>query len=212
MMARPRDLTFILGGNFDDGKGNATAYVSYRKTDAIPQSQRDFSACNLSGGSSFSCGGSAPRQRVRFIARNFTKYTVGANGALIPFNSGPGLYNFAPTNYYQRSDDRYTGGLFSHYQFNEHATAYTEFSFMHDETVAQVAPSGAFLASGTGVDATGTPNGKWLVNCNNPLRRPSEVSWFCAGLRRRPLLASFSAGAMFEGGPRQDDLQHTSFA
>lgn len=205
-----KDVTFILGGNFAEGKGNVTAYVGYRKTNAIPQSLRDFSACNLSGGDSFSCGGSSTSSTGGFFT-SAGKLTVGPNSQLVPFAQGPGLYNFAPTNYYQRSDERYTGGLFSHLEINKHATAYTELSFMRDETVAQVAPSGAFLGSGTGIDANGIPDGTWLINCDNPLLSAQERGVLCDGLGATDTAHVTFGRRNVEGGPRQDDLQHTSF-
>ena len=65
------DVTAMLGGNFADGKGNATAYLGYRTIDAVLQSQYDVSACTFSSknktpqftgeysnGERFGCGGS----------------------------------------------------------------------------------------------------------------------------------------------------------
>jgi iron complex outermembrane recepter protein len=60
-----KDITFILGGNFADGKGNATAYIGYRKINAVVQANYDFSRCTLTtaGGVPVCGGGSAPRLR-----------------------------------------------------------------------------------------------------------------------------------------------------
>src|SRR5438309_463377 len=44
---RVRGFSLLMGGNFADNKGNATAYFGYRKEDPILQSSRDFSACAL---------------------------------------------------------------------------------------------------------------------------------------------------------------------
>lgn len=205
-----KDVTFILGGNFADGRGNVTAYAGYRKINPVTQAARDFSACNLNGGTTFVCGGSSTTGTGGFFTAD-GKLTVGPNSELIPFSQGPGAYNFAPTNYYQRSDERYTGGVFSHLDINKHATAYTEVSFMHDQSVAQVAPSGAFLGSGTGVDANGIPDGTWLVNCDNPLLSAQEKGVLCNGLGPTDLAHVIFGRRNVEGGPRQDDLQHTSF-
>src|SRR5581483_4166548 len=51
-----KDITLIMGGNFADGKGNATAYVGYRRTGAVLEADRDFSLCTLSG---TNCSGSS---------------------------------------------------------------------------------------------------------------------------------------------------------
>jgi len=50
-------LGITLGSNFADGRGNATVYFGYTETDALLQSERDYSACALS--SSGYCGGSS---------------------------------------------------------------------------------------------------------------------------------------------------------
>src|ERR1700751_5727279 len=42
---KTKDITFILGGNFADGKGNAVAHLGYRRIDPLLQAQRDFSRC-----------------------------------------------------------------------------------------------------------------------------------------------------------------------
>jgi iron complex outermembrane receptor protein len=39
------DWSFILGGNLNEGRGNVTAYATYREIDGITQSERDTSAC-----------------------------------------------------------------------------------------------------------------------------------------------------------------------
>ena len=61
-----------------------------------------------------------------------------------PFSNALDQFNFAPYNYYQRPDERYGFNAFAHYDVNEHARAYGEFSFNDDHTVAQIAPSGIF--------------------------------------------------------------------
>ena len=44
-----RNKTFdvLMGTNFADGKGNVTAYLSYRHADPVASSHRDFGACQL---------------------------------------------------------------------------------------------------------------------------------------------------------------------
>src|SRR6266850_1525888 len=44
-----RNKTFdvLMGTDFADGKGNITAFLSYRHADAVPGSDRDFSGCQL---------------------------------------------------------------------------------------------------------------------------------------------------------------------
>src|SRR5512138_1099238 len=53
-----KDITFLAGINTEDGRGNATVYLGYRTLSAVTQNRRDFSACALGSGDTFSCRGS----------------------------------------------------------------------------------------------------------------------------------------------------------
>ena len=79
-------------------------------------------------------------QPGRDVSINFATAGVGTPTAF----GGGDLYNFAPLNYLQRPDERYTAGEFSHYQINPHLDVYSSFMFMHDSSFAQIAGSGAF--------------------------------------------------------------------
>ena len=69
---KTKDITFILGGNFADDKGNATVYLGYRRIDALLQSQRDFSRCTLATvAGNTQCSGSSTAANGRFFASNF---------------------------------------------------------------------------------------------------------------------------------------------
>jgi iron complex outermembrane recepter protein len=221
-----RDFSLIAGANFADGKGNATAYFGYRRVDPVLQAKRDFSSCSLtssgsSGTGSLTCGGSSTAYPARF---NYTK--PGTNPATgKPFKAvdqhlDPGtgdlsaghlFYNFAPLNYFQRPDERYTAGAFLHYDINDHARFYSEFMFMDDRTIAQIAPSGAFYGSGTAVTASGVPDGSWVINCNNPYLTPGELTSWCGGNTAAPDAHVLIGRRNIEGGNRRDDLGHTSY-
>ena len=216
-----RDINIIFGKNLADGAGNFTAYVGYRETSALLEDARDFSACTpglISGSTSqMTCEGSSTNATGRFIPNNTNgvpntngDFTVGPGGAFIPFTNGA-KYNFAPTNYFQRPDERWTAGDFMHFDITPKMQVYNEFMFMHDTSIAQLAPGGAFFGQGTATDPnTGIPNGTSQVNCNNPLLSGSELAALCNG--------STAGNAQFlfgrrnvEGGPRTNDLEHTSF-
>jgi len=227
-----KDVTVIVGGNFADDRGNVTAYVGYRNLSALTQAQRDFSACSLGSGAKFTCAGSSTSALGRFFGNdgedgvfgNGGDYTIGPNRTFIASTSA-NRFNFAPFNYYQRADERYTAGLFGHLDMNDHARVYTEFMFMDDRTIGQVAPSGAFLGSGNAVDpATGGVDGNWTVNCNNPLLSAQQRSIICvpAGIDAdgNPFPSTIDAAGNtqvsfgrrnVEGGPRFDDLGHTAY-
>ena len=71
-------------------------------------------------------------------------------------NAATDVYNFGPTNYYQRPDDRYVLGAFAEYEVNDWATAYADVMFMDDSSTFQIAPGGIFA-------------GTFSINCANPL-------------------------------------------
>lgn len=221
------DLTVSFGGKFgDDDQGHFTAYAGYRKLKAVTQNRRDFSSCasQVSAASALSCGGSATSANGTFFDWASNTLQTGPGRTFIP---GFTPYNFAPLNYFQRPDERYTAGVFADYEINEHFHPYMEAMFMDDRTVAQIAESGNF--------------GNTLsVNCDNPLLSPQQLALVCAqpNLVTRILENGFpiveegavplvftdqTTGAQYnrgflqglrrnvEGGPRRDDLQHTSF-
>ena len=61
------DMSLIIGGNFENGRGNATAYATYRKIKPIWAGDRDYSACALSDNVD-GCAGSSTTPQGRFIA------------------------------------------------------------------------------------------------------------------------------------------------
>ncbi|HEX2493111.1 MAG TPA: TonB-dependent receptor [Steroidobacter sp.] len=214
-----RDITFIAGINTPDGRGNATVYLGYRELNAITQDQRDFSACALSSSdvepAFFGCGGSGTTSPARLIVGSGDTadgvgngdFTIGDGNTLREFTDTD-EYNFAPDNYYQRPDERKTAGLFAHYEFSENASVYTEFMFMDDRTLAQIAPSGAFLGSGPGQPPF---FGNVAINCNNPFLSPDMLLQFCGGDPGAPDALVTLGRRNVEGGGRIDDLRHTSF-
>jgi iron complex outermembrane recepter protein len=207
-----QDITFIAGINTPDGRGNATVYLGYRELDEFRQDQRDFSACALQSGSTdpsyFTCGGSGTTAPARFLPSTGGDFTIGADGALTPYVSARDAFNFAPDNFYQRPDERKTGGLFAHYDFSDKASVYTEFMFMDDRTKAQIAASGAFLGSGPGQPPF---FGNYAINCDNPLLHPSMVDEWCGGVADSSNAFINIGRRNVEGGGRIDDLRHTSF-
>jgi len=211
-----RDFGVIAGSNFADGRGNATAYAGYRRVAAVLQAKRDYSNCSLTSTTStanaaLGCGGSSTSFPARFNnpGQPGTQHFDPATGELAA--GGPALYNFAPLNYFQRPDERYTAGAFVHYDVNDHARVYTELMFMDDRSIAQIAPSGAFTGAGPATTPTGVPDGTWLINCNNPYLTPNELTYWCSGNTAAPDAHVAIRRRNIEGGPRFDDLGHTSY-
>ncbi|WP_229256514.1 TonB-dependent receptor domain-containing protein [Duganella lactea] len=151
---RSKDASLLIGSNFADGKGNATLFFSYKKDDALLQAERDFTACSLTANTrGFACGGSSTNATGRFTNAgdlsaanpNAGKiYTVDAKGIPRAYVDATDAYNFGPTNYLLRPDERYGVAANVHYNLNEKTRAYADFSFHDDRSDAQVAPGGMF--------------------------------------------------------------------
>ena len=216
------DITFTLGVNGEDGRGNVTMYVGYRTIDELLQSQRDYSTCALGSGDIFdTCFGSSSASPARFqqveqigvgsapgAELPVTAMTPrGASGALIPFTNDH-LFNYAPFNHYQRPDERWTAGAFAHYDVNPRATAYGEFQFMDDRTDAQIAPSAAFRGSGPP-----SQNGAYTVNCDNPFLEADQIDYICTqqGLSGTDDALISIGRRLTESGGRSNNLVHTSY-
>jgi outer membrane receptor protein involved in Fe transport len=171
-----KEISLIFGASSADGRGNLTGYVGYRNNDAVLQRDYDYSACALANGSTaigvpprpynpagtvlhWNCGGSGTSFPGMFTT-DFTAantFTIDqGTGNFVPFCNNLNQYNYGPLNYYQRPDERYTGGLFARYEINEHVEAYANFMFSDYRSVAQIAPSGDFFSTNT-------------INCGNPL-------------------------------------------
>jgi outer membrane receptor protein involved in Fe transport len=198
---RGYEISAMLGANAPDGKGNVTAYATYRQINAILQSERDFSSCTLSesGQTTFSCGGSSTTYPGRFGTAAGSKTIDPATGNFRAYNSGTDAYNFGPLNYFQRPDERYTLGAFGHYQINKAAEAYTQLMFADDHSVGQIAPGGIFY-------------GPQAVNCDNPLLNASELAAICGANAGTATNVTLNIGRRnVEGGGRQSDFRHTSY-
>ena len=218
-----QDYSVVMGSNMAEGRGNITAYATYRKIRPILQGDYDYSSCGLgttgTGGDTFSCSGSGFNSPANFAN------TGGLTGVPTQFRadngsfvSGRRTYNFAPANYYQRPDERYTLGAIGHYEISEQLVPYFELSYMNDRSTAQIAPgtvSGGIFGSAGG------------VNCDNAFLSAQQARFICgaaglstagnydaAGNYTGP--AAVANGILLsrrnvEGGNRQDDIRHATF-
>jgi outer membrane receptor protein involved in Fe transport len=238
------DGTLIMGANTANDKGNVTAYLGYRNTQPVLEGSRDFSECTLATtGVGLVCAGSSNYNRFFSIDNYFYGNGKGGktydwfeegtgkagSGHYVPYTGAPNqAYNYGSLNYLQRPDQRYTGGFYAHYEENKELDIYSSFMFADDHTVAQIAPSGLFLGSGT---VSGYAQ---EINCANPLMTAQENQLVCGdnksttataiGPNGKPYTyytgnnnvipgqAKFEIGRRdIEGGNRQDDLRHTSY-
>lgn len=189
-------FSVIAGANFEEGKGNVTAYATYRRIDPSLQADRDFSACALNGNADDCVGsGTIPQGRIT----DFDTFDFIVDGTDFVDRQGE-TFNFGALNYYQRPDERFTAGAFYNFEINDHAEIYGETMFMDDQSVAQIAPSGAFFVTNT-------------IPCGNPLLSDQQFESLCGqfGLTEDDIQDAFVGRRNVEGGNRQDDLRHTSF-
>jgi iron complex outermembrane recepter protein len=228
-----RDGSIIIGSNFADGKGNATAYVTYLNTSAAVGYQFDHAGCTLNGGSSIPalasppiCGGSSTSAggRFRLYGLDVTADSGGMpvqvqlpggnstvdpkTGAFRPYNAQTDAYNYGALSYLSRPSERWTMGAFVHYDVNEHASVYSETMFARNTSTAQYGPSGAFAY---------TP---FATSCSNPLLTTQEVATLCTPSNLAKNQAEFGGtGDQFteyvgrrnvEGGGRLDNYTSNS--
>lgn len=204
------DTTITLGAGTDDGRGNLVGYAGYRQVDPIFQGRRDYSACALSrtGAGRVICGGSFTTPQGTITEPSFGRFFLREPNGEGGFRNFSGAYNFAPPNYFQRPDKRYTAGFFAEYEVSDVFKPFAEFMFMDDRSVAQIAESGTFFAD--------TIN----VRCDSPLLTPQQGAELCARIDgqaragdpvRDGVVPLLIGKRNVEGGPRQDDLRHTAY-
>ena len=151
------DLT--VGGNFDDGRGNAVLSVGYQKVDPVFQGNRDISARGVSSYTGGVGGGSPTTAPARtFTARpidpltglpstspavgNIGNTQVAADGrSLVPFYQD---FNFNPYNIFQTPFSRFNIFAKANYQVSDAVEFYTRGLFSKNTVRTIIAPSGLF--------------------------------------------------------------------
>jgi iron complex outermembrane receptor protein len=148
-------FSIAFGGDINDGKGHVTAFFEHTDTKPMLQGEFDISACALSGGIG-RCGGSSTIPPGRWA--DFGGYTSGGFVNVDPTVTGVDwkvqgndfvpragqTYNYNPTNFFQRPDDRMNMGFFGKYEITDNAEVYLDFTSMKSESNAQIAYSGTF--------------------------------------------------------------------
>ncbi len=197
------NYSVTMGSDFANGKGNATVFLGYTRSHPVLQRDRDYSACATGqSATGFTCGGSSTSVPGRFLDLNTGKsFTIADTaGNTRPFNSALDQFNFAPYNFYQRPDERYLADFFAHYDIVPWMRAYTEFEFMDDRTLAQIAPGGIFFGG------VGSEN---LLTFDNPLLSSGFKSTF--GITPTTPGDVLIGRRNVEGGGRVTDLRHTDY-
>jgi iron complex outermembrane recepter protein len=198
------NFDLAVGGRFGENKGHATAFVDYRDIGDITKDERDYTNCSVlsPGATGPSCGGSSTSPTGRFFTDDGKSWTVdpATGNTFVPWDSSKYLFNYAPYNFMQRNDRRWSGGGFAHYTVNDSFQPYAEVMVMEDYSDAQIAPSGDFGNTLT-------------INCDNPMMSAQERAIVCTNNGYGP---SDIAGLQIlrrnvEGGPRVSQLRHTSY-
>ena len=211
------DITLMAGGYFDNGKGHAMAYAGYQNVNEVLQGNRDYSQCALgtrNGGTEFTCSGSSTNQFTNLLDLSGSLPTgVWArvdptNGTFAARDFVSDTFNFNPYNHFQRPNEKYNFGTFINYDITENIEAYGEFMFVQNETNSQIAPSGVF-----GYGVAGANGG---LNCDNPYLSAQQRDFIgCTGLAPDAVVGAdgslLALRRNVEGGPRNQDIRHTTF-
>ena len=223
-----KDLAVVLGSNFADGKGNATAYVTYTNQAPVLEGRYDYSACTLEGTRTSAtttdvhCGGSYTSRGGAFLGYNaaFSKNTVydtvdPKTGIFRPFNTATDLFNYGPINYYQRPNERWTAGSFINYDINDHANVYYELMYMKNNSIAQIAPGGDFGNPATincGPVGVGLPGNPLLTaQERSVICTPANIAAQAAGTPANSVVLNYILRRNVEGGGRQAVFQNESY-
>ncbi|HEY4070670.1 MAG TPA: TonB-dependent receptor [Sphingomicrobium sp.] len=207
-----QDIAAVFGASFDDGRGHVQAYATYRHQEPVLESTRDYSFCQIgafppqyvAAYGELYCGGSSTNSQGTFFIQSAatggkSKKFFMRDGEFVP---GTALFNYAPYNYYQRPDERYSLGTFASYEIAPGAKPYLEAMFMDDHSDALIAPGGNF-------------GDTFTVNCDNPLLSAQELGLLCPGFVFDATTPQYGDVQILrrnvEGGGRDDILDHHDF-
>ena len=160
------NLDVTIGANVDGGRGNVVLNASYTDREEVFQGDRDFSTFAQfdDGAGGFINGGSSGSLGTTFFnfARNIAGPTWFENG--VPSNSNGNsffdqdgsirpfvstgnendFYNYAPVNFLQLPQERYTITALGDYEVNDNLEVYGRASFSQNRVDSQLAPTPIF--------------------------------------------------------------------
>jgi len=126
------NFDFTLGGNFDEGRGNAVIFGSYSERDPVFQGDRSFSNVALTeNGGQLVPGGSSgvPGTRVfggPNLANGDNVGIFNADGSARAFLDPEDRFNYAPDNFLQLPQERFLTSAMIHYDLTESVRVYSE--------------------------------------------------------------------------------------
>ena len=149
-------LSIAFGGSINDGQGHITGFIEHVNTNPILQGAYDGGACALSGGDA-KCGGSStiPAGRMYdfgYKKAGFTPIDTAVSDYGFDYklvgdeyvDRAGTLYNYNPTNHYQRPQDKINAGFFSKYSITDNDEVYADVRFTKNQSPSQIGYSGTF--------------------------------------------------------------------
>lgn len=151
--------SLTMGANFADRKGNVVLSLGYNKREALTQRERGGMLSTAWGDNAARTGlvpsgsGSNEQGRINpFVAGRFATLpgvtNNAANSALfLPdgnvrlYNEATDTYNFAPVNYVQTPQERFSVTTMGTYEVKPGITAYAKGNFVSSSVVTQLAPT-----------------------------------------------------------------------
>ncbi|SDD20828.1 TonB-dependent receptor plug domain-containing protein [Kordiimonas lacus] len=161
------NFSSTMGGNFADGRGNATLFVNYVKRKPLMQGDRKFSTyalgeggdpdrlpgeaygagTGLGGSGSSGIPGTRLFDTVQVNPGTAGEYTLGrfnSDGSGAPYSAASDSFNYAPDNFLQLPQERWMASAMAHYQINDSVRMYTEATFVSNKVPQELAPTPAF--------------------------------------------------------------------
>jgi iron complex outermembrane recepter protein len=158
------DLT--IGGNFDDGKGNAVLSVGYQESDPVSQGDRGFSLFTISSTNGRASGASLTSvpTSIQFTdpAGSFLQLSPDSTSLIPQYQS----FNFNPFNIFTTPFQRFNIYGAANYEVSDKVEVYARGLFSRNSVKTIIAPSGIFGATLT-------------INGNNPTLRPNIRDQIC---------------------------------
>ena len=166
------NLSTTWGANFDDGRGNVVFDVSFANREQLFQGDREFSEVAL-GNNGFDVPGLEPAgssgvpQTSIFAGFDFgapvgadAEIGAGPNvglglftptGDIVPFDLAGDVndfYNYAPVNFLQLPQERFTLTTLASYEINDYIEVYGRGTFAQNRVDSELAPTPIFAPTG----------------------------------------------------------------
>lgn len=171
----------VLGGNFDDGRGNAVVAVGYQEADPLYFGDRPFGTFTIPSNNGIAGGDSPTASPTSFALAGSPgqNLQIDAGGtSLVPQYS---LFNFNPFNVFVTPFERFNLFAKGNYELSDSVEFYTRGLFSKTTTSSIIAASGIF-----GTNA--------LIPLNNPFLNDTIRQQLCA-------LADFNSAVAGRQGP-----------